>query len=122
MRRQHEIALDIQPPLEADEALALVVFGGEMTNRIVTLDEATRLVDAIGEGPAAPPPDPRDAELETLRKRVGEMEAAGDRILTLMSRCSDQATDGQKIEHKRNITAMWGIWNEARALSGGRGG
>jgi len=39
---------------------------------------------------------------------------AGDRIIALISRCSDQATDEQRREHERQAAALRQIWEEAR--------
>jgi hypothetical protein len=38
---------------------------------------------------------------------------AGNRILLLLYRCSDQATDEQRAEHYRQHGALCLIWNEA---------
>lgn len=40
---------------------------------------------------------------------------AGNRILSLLYRCSDQATDEQRMEHCRQHGELCRIWNEALA-------
>jgi hypothetical protein len=49
--------------------------------------------------------------------RESRLIDAGDRIVALISRCSDQATDEQRAEHDRFAAAIERIWNEAKNLS-----
>ena len=45
--------------------------------------------------------------------RYRRIRDAGDRILTLMSRCSDQVTEDQASEYARFVASLQSIWNNA---------
>jgi signal transduction histidine kinase len=53
--------------------------------------------------------------IESLEQReeIERLRAAGDRIIALISRISDQATDEQRLEHDRSVAALRQIWSEA---------
>lgn len=52
-------------------------------------------------------------EYMTWEERALRLREAGDRIIALMSRCSDAATDEQRDEHYRFVAALKQIWDEA---------
>jgi len=57
-----------------------------------------------------------DPEGDHGSSALAKLIEAGDRIVALISRCSDQATDEQRTEHYRLVAAIERIWNEAKNL------
>jgi hypothetical protein len=51
---------------------------------------------------------------ELWKTHAKHLEVAGDRLIALISRCSDQATEKQRIEHERTVAALAKIWYEAK--------
>jgi hypothetical protein len=60
--------------------------------------------------PVVHPEWKRDIHME----KIIALTAAGDRIVELISRCSDQAPDEQRVEHDRLAAAIKQIWDEAK--------
>ncbi len=53
-------------------------------------------------------------EIAQLRQENARLKAAGDRLLGLLSRVSDQATEEQAAEHERMVDSLRRIWVEAK--------
>jgi len=52
------------------------------------------------------------------RERRQSLIEAGDRIIALMSRCSDQVSDDIRNEHARTMAQLSEIWGAAKIRSG----
>lgn len=53
-------------------------------------------------------------QLGALARENDRLRDAGDQIIALLSRCSDQATDEQRAEHERFARAIKRIWTDAK--------
>ena len=56
----------------------------------------------------------QEAAIDLMNENA-RLREAGDRIVALISRCSDQATEEQCTEHERFVASIKRIWEEAKA-------
>ena len=54
------------------------------------------------------------SKMSYAHQKIARLTEAGDRIIALISRISDQATEEQCVEHARYVQSLRQIWEEAK--------